>query len=1669
MSLPGAAASTVNFLASILNEIGAADRLQVFVDDDRDDDSIKTLANLTVEKIMNRYGLPQDKASAFSDKCRSVSSIPAPPNLFALMDSRSYESEDDITMSQTRIGDPSQSLSRPSLAATRNPMSTLTLPPISAFNDATIMQKLRMEMIRELGSGGFGTVYEVKNLADKLKVALKIVKNPQHAIHAVREGQRLRRVKHKNIVLMHKVHEISDGSCALEMEVVPGGDLSRHLEAHRRRPRARFPHDAVLRFSRQLLGALVYLHDELKWVHGDIKPQNILLQCSPIPADDSEVDYSSAEIKLADFGLIKILDQQSTTLSLSFLSSMVGAVKGTMMYLSPEAFSGSHERSVADDLWSACLVIYEMDTGLRLQGQGLMNGPGSVNIEALLTKSSPDLLPLLCSVLATQSAGSRCSSAAELLCKLDAGIDPLFIWQFCDPHTQHYVSVHPASSVFLEGAMSANEPLTGLPLPPPLDLVFDIQALLSSPTALGLQTEKRSGKKCRVRRVLKASVLNSSQGIPTWQELVDCKEWLQCGPAMCAKLDIDAKNPSQVIDTARYRYLPLDPGSIGAIQLPHPLKKEPYLAPAHADDIALINRRVHDSLPEWDVTSMEQVVNAALDSKYAAYRHRVAARCNGNPNEKMMFHFAPPAVITKIWQEGEGHDPRLSNWAEVGKGAYFSKHPMYGYAYKYSLWPSPPGFAVKAEPPIGECMQVFASLVCLGNVADMGPGCETCTSPAWEAWKKDFEYQKSTENPSPKPTRPPAIMLSADVAEKQHILDLTRVKDAPRYDSVKSTEGDLATHPASKNKDASGRRMCDIMHPRLRARAKEWAEQCVLFETAASYPMFIATLTKTRDSPMGPQQLMDAGCDPNRIKSLGFTANDVKALGKNVREMRAFGWSVLDLKNAGFSAQDMLAGGCAVSELHSVHFTATQMKDAGCPVPLLTTDFTLEELKAANFDIPSLRSSGYSLSDMKGAGFLASSLVAVGCGAKELKDAGFSALELKNAGFDLPALDRAGYTVQELKDANFTAVDISQTATFAIAEAAMERVRNRLAALTSLGASAAENQRLAEDTAGKGEFVKRILIRSATDDLVDALRRPDIDKNDATAQMLRSIGVKAQFLLAAGFLQTTLVAAGYSAQDVVVSQSSSSVPFVLWFVYKHWKMLLAAVLLALISIAIGLWLGGVMPMMALVVCLPHMVMLFVFWKFVTNDGTKFLGKWSIGFAVYFGVVFSLSMGIMLGIPSRDHEFVAAVAIFAVCVPMILCFALHYVVWCSRDVTKPYSAHNVVVFALVFTSILTLSLGLLMGFPQTLKVVSSTKITKIVWSPNGSKIAAAFADGTARVLSTEIGKDPNVVAPIIVSSVFVPMILCFAMHRLVWTSRDINKPYPISLCCIFVLVVSLLALSLGLLFRLSAPLTLLTLTGGDSLTWSLDGSKIATVTSNGTVRVWSSSSGSTLLALPGHSSSVMLVAVAWSPDGSKIAIASSDGTARVWSSSSGSTPVTVFAYGVDGDQYHSIEWSPDGTKIAASTRNLGVIVWSGSSGNTLLKIPVFGSVKVAWSPDGTQIATVPFGKSEKLFVWNSNSGSLLYELSAPNAGNGEFTSCSWSPDGTKIVTSRRHPFMENRGDNIHIHSSANGRFLWSIGYNFEPTVFGWSVAWSPDGTKIAAGYQNLILVFKYLHV
>jgi tRNA A-37 threonylcarbamoyl transferase component Bud32 len=316
-----AAGSSTALLSAILNDIGASEFLQNFIDDDQDDDCIASYKIPT--KVCKSYGLPQHLAASFVEKCR----LSAGAQRAAAASTRDS---------------PSNSATTSSTASTPAPASTAS--PVDA---ASLLRKLNLDVVVELGKGGFGTVFKCKDTMQKRFVAVKLVSDPRNAQEALREGQKLLRAKHKNIVQLHRVHDLSPilgtASCALEMEVVTGGNLSDHLEAAHRRPERRLPSATVLRLSRQLLQALVYLHGEMKWLHGDIKPQNILMQCDALPADGSAIDYSDAEIKLADFGLAKVMEQEhsSAFFTLSNASSKAGFVKGTVWYLSPEALQGA--------------------------------------------------------------------------------------------------------------------------------------------------------------------------------------------------------------------------------------------------------------------------------------------------------------------------------------------------------------------------------------------------------------------------------------------------------------------------------------------------------------------------------------------------------------------------------------------------------------------------------------------------------------------------------------------------------------------------------------------------------------------------------------------------------------------------------------------------------------------------------------------------------------------------------------------------------------------------------------------------------------------------------------------------------------------------------------------------------------------------------------------------------------------------------------------------------------------------------------------------------------------------------------------------------------------------------------------------------------------------------
>ncbi len=194
-------------------------------------------------------------------------------------------------------------------------------------------------LVRELGRGGMGIVYEAWQRSLDRRVALKVlapalVANPGSVARFRREAAAVARLRHPGIVEVHGFGS-DDERHWFAMEFVDGEPL------HRCADRFRDPRAAVTIVA-QLLDALQHAH-AAGLVHRDVKPANILVR-----ADGSAV--------LTDFGLAADSELPSMTAEGSFL--------GTLDYASPEQVQGQ-PIDARTDVWSAGLVLYELLTKVR--------------------------------------------------------------------------------------------------------------------------------------------------------------------------------------------------------------------------------------------------------------------------------------------------------------------------------------------------------------------------------------------------------------------------------------------------------------------------------------------------------------------------------------------------------------------------------------------------------------------------------------------------------------------------------------------------------------------------------------------------------------------------------------------------------------------------------------------------------------------------------------------------------------------------------------------------------------------------------------------------------------------------------------------------------------------------------------------------------------------------------------------------------------------------------------------------------------------------------------------------------------------------------------------------------------------------------------------------------
>jgi eukaryotic-like serine/threonine-protein kinase len=226
----------------------------------------------------------------------------------------------------------------------------------------TILQG-RYRIIRQLGQGGMGAVYEAVDQRLDTTVALKetLFTDERLRKQFEREARLLARLHHPALPRVSDHFSEGDGQF-LVMQFIPGDDLSEMMN----RKRGPFPPDQVLTWADQLLDALDYLHtQEPQIVHRDIKPQNLKLT-------------SRGQIILLDFGLAK---GQAGDISRVTTSASIFGYTPNYAPLEQIQGLGTDSRS---DLYSLGATLYHLMTGVK--------PPDALTRAAALVNGQPDPL-----------------------------------------------------------------------------------------------------------------------------------------------------------------------------------------------------------------------------------------------------------------------------------------------------------------------------------------------------------------------------------------------------------------------------------------------------------------------------------------------------------------------------------------------------------------------------------------------------------------------------------------------------------------------------------------------------------------------------------------------------------------------------------------------------------------------------------------------------------------------------------------------------------------------------------------------------------------------------------------------------------------------------------------------------------------------------------------------------------------------------------------------------------------------------------------------------------------------------------------------------------------------------------------------------------------------------
>jgi serine/threonine protein kinase/WD40 repeat protein len=241
----------------------------------------------------------------------------------------------DSFIARVRDARPSQS----PLSGTRLPRAAAHAPAPPPNLPPELAQHPRYRILRELGKGGMGVVYQARQDMMNRQVVIKVINqalldHPDALERFRREVQAAASLSHPNIVTAYDAEQAGDLHM-LVMEFVPGQNLAEVLAKQGPLPVVR-----ACQCARQAALGLQHAHEQ-KMVHRDIKPQNLMLT-------------PRGQVKILDFGLAKVVSENRPKQTLTALNSYMG----TPDYSAPEQATDARSADIRADIYSLGCTLY---------------------------------------------------------------------------------------------------------------------------------------------------------------------------------------------------------------------------------------------------------------------------------------------------------------------------------------------------------------------------------------------------------------------------------------------------------------------------------------------------------------------------------------------------------------------------------------------------------------------------------------------------------------------------------------------------------------------------------------------------------------------------------------------------------------------------------------------------------------------------------------------------------------------------------------------------------------------------------------------------------------------------------------------------------------------------------------------------------------------------------------------------------------------------------------------------------------------------------------------------------------------------------------------------------------------------------------------------------------